>query len=226
MDWQALWLSVKLSCFTVVLLIPLAIIVGRELAYRQFKGKSWLEALIMVPLVLPPTVIGYYLLVGLGNQSMIGQWVEQLTGQQLVFHFSGLVIASIIVNIPFAVQPIQRAFETIPIDIRDAAACCGMSRLRIFFRIELPMIWPGVLTAVVLCFSHVLGEFGVVLMLGGNIAGETKTISIAIYDSVQAFDFDSAGMMSLVLLLFAVSALALTTSMSKRLGGHRGATQR
>jgi len=226
MDWQALWLSVKLSCFTVILLIPLAIIVGRWLAYRQFKGKSWLEALIMVPLVLPPTVIGYYLLVGLGNQSVIGQWVEQLTGQQLVFHFSGLVIASIIVNIPFAVQPIQRAFETIPMDIRDAAACCGMSRLRIFFRVELPMIWPGVLTAMVLCFSHVLGEFGVVLMLGGNIAGETKTISIAIYDSVQAFDFDSAGMMSLVLLLFAVSALALTTSMSKRLGGHNSASQR
>ncbi|QDE32911.1 molybdate ABC transporter permease subunit [Shewanella polaris] len=226
MDWQALWLSVKLSCFTVILLIPLSIFVGRELAYRQFKGKSWLEALIMVPLVLPPTVIGYYLLVGLGNQSIIGQWVEQLTGQQLVFHFSGLVIASIIVNIPFAVQPIQRAFETIPIDIRDAAACCGMSRLRIFFRVELPMVWPGVLTAVVLCFSHVLGEFGVVLMLGGNIAGETKTISISIYDSVQAFDFDSAGMMSLVLLVFAVSALALTTSMSRRLGGHHGASQR
>tara|TARA_R110002033_G_scaffold1357_13_gene12159 strand:+ start:991 stop:1671 length:681 start_codon:yes stop_codon:yes gene_type:complete len=226
MDWQALWLSVRLSCFTVVLLIPLAIVVGRWLAYRQFKGKSLLEALIMAPLVLPPTVIGYYLLVGLGNQSMIGQWVEQLTGQQLVFHFSGLVIASIIVNIPFAVQPIQRAFETIPIDIRDAAACCGMSRLRIFFRVELPMIWPGVLTALVLCFSHVLGEFGVVLMLGGNIAGETKTISIAIYDSVQAFDFDSAGMMSLVLLLFAVSALALTTSMSRRLGGHYNASPR
>lgn len=226
MDWQALWLSVRLSCFTVVVLIPLAIVVGRWLAYRQFRGKSLLEALIMAPLVLPPTVIGYYLLVGLGNQSMIGQWVEQLTGQQLVFHFSGLVIASIIVNIPFAVQPIQRAFETIPIDIRDAAACCGMSRLRIFFRVELPMIWPGVLTALVLCFSHVLGEFGVVLMLGGNIAGETKTISIAIYDSVQAFDFDSAGMMSLVLLLFAVSALALTTSMSRRLGGHYNASPR
>ena len=193
MDWQALWLSVKLSCFTVILLIPLAIFVGRELAYCQFKGKSWLDALIMVPLVLPPTVIGYYLLVGLGDQSIIGQWVEQLAGQQLVFHFSGLVIASIIVNIPFAVQPIQRAFETVPIDIRDAAACCGMSRVRIFFRVELPMIWPGVLTAVVLCFSHVLGEFGVVLMLGGNIAGETRTISIAIYDSVQAFDFIQLG---------------------------------
>ncbi|GGQ28137.1 molybdate ABC transporter permease subunit [Shewanella litoralis] len=226
MDWQALWLSAKLSCFTVLFLIPLAILVGRGLAYYQFRGKSWLEALILVPLVLPPTVIGYYLLVGLGNQSVIGHYVEQIFGQQLVFQFSGLVIASILVNIPFAVQPIQRAYETIPIDIRDAAACCGMSRLRIFIKVELPMVWPGVLTALVLCFSHVLGEFGVVLMLGGNIAGETKTISIAIYDSVQAFDFDSAGMMSLVLLVFAVSALALTTSMSRRLGGHNGASQR
>lgn len=176
----------------------------------------------MVPLVLPPTVVGYYLLVGMGNQSWLGQWVEQIFGQQLVFHFSGLVIASMLVNIPFAVQPIQRAFETIPVDIRDAAACCGMSRLSLFFKVELPMVWPGVLTAMVLCFSHVLGEFGVVLMLGGNIAGETKTISIAIYDSVQAFDFDGAGTMSLVLLIFAISALALTSSMSRRLGGHLG----
>ncbi|GAA0791169.1 MULTISPECIES: molybdate ABC transporter permease subunit [Pseudomonadati] len=226
MDWQAMWLSVKLSSVTVLLLIPLALIVGRALAYHQFKGKSWVEALIMVPLVLPPTVVGYYLLVGMGNQSWLGQWVERLTGQQLVFHFSGLVIASILVNIPFAVQPIQRAFETIPKDVRDAAACCGMSRLTLFFKVELPMVWPGVLTALVLCFSHVLGEFGVVLMLGGNIAGETKTISIAIYDSVQAFDFDGAGTMSFVLLLFAISALALTTSLSRRLGGHLGHSSR
>lgn len=222
MDWQALWLSIKLSGITVLLLIPLSLWVGRYLAYNQFRGKSWFEALIMVPLVLPPTVVGYYLLVGMGNQSWLGQWVEQVFGQQLVFHFSGLVIASMLVNIPFAVQPIQRAFETIPIDIRDAAACCGMSRLSLFFKVELPMVWPGVLTAIVLCFSHVLGEFGVVLMLGGNIAGETKTISIAIYDSVQAFDFDGAGTMSLVLLLFAISALALTSTMSRRLGGHLG----
>jgi len=226
MDWQAMWLSVKLSSVTVLLLIPLALIVGRALAYHQFKGKSWVEALIMVPLVLPPTVVGYYLLVGMGNQSWLGQWVERLTGQQLVFHFSGLVIASILVNIPFAVQPIQRAFETISKDVRDAAACCGMSRLTLFFKVELPMVWPGVLTALVLCFSHVLGEFGVVLMLGGNIAGETKTISIAIYDSVQAFDFDGAGTMSFVLLLFAISALALTTSLSRRLGGHLGHSSR
>ncbi|MGL4473083.1 MAG: molybdate ABC transporter permease subunit [Shewanella sp.] len=218
MDWTALWLSVKLAAVTVLILVPLAIAAGRLLAYRHFNGKSAVEALIMVPLVLPPTVIGYYLLVGLGNQSWIGQLIESWFGQALVFHFSGLVVASIIVNIPFAVQPIQRAFESIPPELRDAASCCGMSRWRTFWRIELPLIWPGVLTALVLCFSHVLGEFGVVLMMGGNIAGETKTISIAIYDSVQGFDFDAAGMMSLVLLLFAISALIITTSLSRRLG--------
>ncbi|WP_028772852.1 molybdate ABC transporter permease subunit [Shewanella waksmanii] len=226
MDWQALMLSIKLSTVTVLILIPFSIIVSRFLAYRQFKGKSWVEALIMVPLVLPPTVIGYYLLVGLGSQSWLGQWIERLFGQQLVFSFAGLVVASVIVNIPFAIQPIQRAFEAVPEDVRDAAACCGMSPLKALFKIEIPLVWPGVLTALVLCFSHVLGEFGVVLMMGGNIEGETKTIAISIYDSVQAFDFASAGQMSLVLLVFAITALALTTSMSRRMGGARGTTGR
>lgn len=226
MDWEALWLSIKLSTVTVVILVPMAILAGRFLAYRQFRGKSWVEALVMVPLVLPPTVIGYYLLVGLGSESWLGQMLERLLGHQLVFHFSGLVIASILVNIPFAIQPIQRAFEAVPEDVRDAAACCGMSRLKVLFKIELPMVWPGVLTAMVLCFSHVLGEFGVVLMMGGNIAGETKTIAISIYDSVQAFDFASAGNMSLVLLLFAITVLALTTSLSRRVGGQHVSNRR
>ncbi|GGZ37226.1 MULTISPECIES: molybdate ABC transporter permease subunit [Shewanella] len=218
MDWQSLWLSVKLAAISVLVLLPLAILLSRLLAYREFRGKSWIEALIMVPLVLPPTVIGYYLLVGLGSESWLGQWLQQTLGVQLVFHFSGLVVASVLVNIPFAVQPIQRAFEAIPQDVRDACACCGMSRTKQLFKVELPLVWPGILTALVLCFSHVLGEFGVVLMMGGSIAGETKTISIAIYDSVQAFDFASAGTMSLVLLLFAITTLALTTGLSRRLG--------
>ncbi|QQX80422.1 molybdate ABC transporter permease subunit [Shewanella sp. KX20019] len=226
MDWQALWLSIKLSTVTVVILVPMAILAGRFLAYRQFRGKSWVEALVMVPLVLPPTVIGYYLLVGLGSESWLGQMLEQLLGHQLVFNFSGLVVASILVNIPFAIQPIQRAFEAVPEDVRDAAACCGMSRTKALFKIELPMVWPGVLTAMVLVFSHVLGEFGVVLMMGGNIAGETKTIAISIYDSVQAFDFASAGNMSLVLLLFAITVLALTTSLSRRVGGQHVSSRR
>ncbi|WP_345855629.1 molybdate ABC transporter permease subunit [Shewanella algae] len=218
MDWQSLWLSVKLAAISVLVLLPLAILLSRLLAYREFHGKSWIEALIMVPLVLPPTVIGYYLLVGLGSESWLGEWLQQTLGVQLVFHFSGLVVASVLVNIPFAVQPIQRAFEAIPQDVRDACACCGMSRTKQLFKVELPLVWPGILTALVLCFSHVLGEFGVVLMMGGSIAGETKTISIAIYDSVQAFDFASAGTMSLVLLLFAITTLALTTGLSRRLG--------
>ncbi|MEM5731438.1 molybdate ABC transporter permease subunit [Shewanella algae] len=218
MDWQSLWLSVKLAAISVLVLLPLAILLSRLLAYREFHGKSWVEALIMVPLVLPPTVIGYYLLVGLGSESWLGQWLQQTLGVQLVFHFSGLVVASVLVNIPFAVQPIQRAFEAIPQDVRDACACCGMNRTKQLFKVELPLVWPGILTALVLCFSHVLGEFGVVLMMGGSIAGETKTISIAIYDSVQAFDFASAGTMSLVLLLFAITTLALTTGLSRRLG--------
>jgi molybdate transport system permease protein len=222
MDWPALWLSLKLGGLTILLLIPMALFVGRSLAYRRFRGKSLLEALLAVPLVLPPTVVGYYLLVSLGGQSPIGQWVERVSGHSLVFHFSGLLIASIIVNIPFAVQPIQRAFETIPHEVRDSTACCGMSFWRALWRVELPLAWPGVLTGLVLTFAHTLGEFGVVLMVGGSIPGETRTVAIAIYDRVQAFDFAAAGQMSLLLLLFSVTVLALANGFGRRVGRRHG----
>lgn len=222
MEWPALWLSLKLGALTVLLLLPAALFAGRALAYRRFRGKPLVEALLAVPLVLPPTVVGYYLLVGLGGQSPIGQWVASWSGHTLVFHFSGLVIASIIVNIPFAVQPIQRAFETIPHEVRDAAACCGMSFWRTLLTVELPLAWPGVLTAMVLTFAHTLGEFGVVLMVGGSIPGETKTIAIAIYDRVQAFDFAAAGRMSLLLLVFSIAVLALANGLSRRFGRRHG----
>jgi molybdate transport system permease protein len=218
MDGPALRLSLKLGGLTILLLIPMALFVGRSLAYRRFRGKSLLEALLAVPLVLPPTVVGYYLLVSLGGQSPIGQWVERVSGHSLVFHFSGLLIASILVNIPFAVQPIQRAFETIPHEVRDSTACCGMSFWRALWRVELPLAWPGVLTGLVLTFAHTLGEFGVVLMVGGSIPGETKTVAIAIYDRVQAFDFAAAGQMSLLLLLFSVTVLALANGFGRRVG--------
>jgi molybdate transport system permease protein len=151
----------------------------------------------------------------------LGQWIEGLTGQPLVFHFSGLLIASLIVNIPFAVQPIQRAFESIPEEVRDAAACCGMGYWRTLLLVELPLAWPGVLTGLVLTFAHTLGEFGVVLMVGGSIPGETRTVAIAIYDRVQAFDFVSAGQMSLLLLLFSVTVLATATALGQRYGRRR-----
>lgn len=225
MDWTALLISIKLGLLTVLMLIPPAILLARWLATRRFSGKSLLEATLTVPLVLPPTVIGYYLLVGLGGQSLLGQWIYAWTGQMLVFHFSGLLVASFIVNIPFAVQPMQRAFEAIPQDIRDSAACCGMSFWRSLLTVELPLAWPGVVTAMVLTFAHTLGEFGVILMIGGNLPGETTTIAISIYDQVQAFNYAAAGQMSLILLVFSISVLALTNALSGRMGRRYGLPQ-
>lgn len=218
MDWTALLLSMKLGAMTVLLLVPAALFAGRALAYRHFCGKPLLEALLTVPLVLPPTVVGYYLLVCLGGQSWIGMTIERLFGQQLVFNFTGLVLASIIINVPFAVQPIQRAFEAIPHEVRDAAACCGIGYWRALLTVELPLAWPGVLTALVLSFAHTIGEFGVVLMVGGSIPGETKTVAISIYDKVQAFDFTAAGQMSLFLLLLSLVVLGLASGLGRGIG--------
>ncbi len=200
MDWSALILSLQLAGCTVAVLIPLGILAARPLAWRRFTGKGLIEALIALPLVLPPTVLGYYLLVALGGNSPLGEIYEKLVGRPLVFTFEGLLLASIVFNVPFGIQPIQRAFEAIRPAVREAAWCSGMSTWRTFWRVELPLAWPGLVSAAVLTFAHTLGEFGVVLMVGGNIPGETKTIAIAIYDRVQAFDTDAAGLMSGVLL--------------------------
>lgn len=218
MDWEALWLSLRLGGLTVLLLIPLAIAFGRFLAVRSFAGKAVAEAAVALPLVLPPTVLGFYLLVAFGSGSWLGQAYDRLIGQPLVFSFEGLLLASIIVNIPFAVQPVQRAFESIPPDLRDAAATCGMSWWRMLRRVELPLAWPGILTGMVLTFAHTLGEFGVVLMVGGNIPGETRTIAIAIYDRVQAFDDAAAGRMAALLLLISLVAIALSYALTQRIG--------
>lgn len=207
MDWSALTLSLKLAGWTVIILLPLGIWAGHALAAHQFRGKAWVEALLALPLVLPPTVLGYYLLVAMGDASPVGQLYESLFGRTLVFSFEGLLLASVIFNIPFAIQPMQRGFEAIAPEVRDAAACCGLSRWRTLWRIELPLAWPGILSAVVLTFAHTLGEFGVVLMVGGSIPGETKTVAIAIYDRVQAFDAAGAGVMSAVLLLISLLAI-------------------
>lgn len=218
MDWTSLLLSLKLGAMTVLVLLPLALLAGRALAYSRFPGKPVVEALLAVPLVLPPTVVGYYLLVFLGAQSVLGEAIQRLFGEQLVFHFSGLLLASILVNIPFAVQPIQRGFEAISHEVRDSAACCGLGYWRTLFTVELPLAWPGVLTALVLTFAHTIGEFGVVLMVGGSIPGETKTVAISIYDRVQAFDYSGAGQMSLLLLLFSVTVLGVASGIGRRFG--------
>jgi molybdate transport system permease protein len=215
MDWPALRLSLELAAATALILLPLGIVIARALAWRRFAGRRWVEAGLALPLVLPPTVLGFYLLVSFGAQSPLGRAFEALTGSTLAFSFAGLLLASLIVNLPFAIQPMQRAFEAIPADVRAAAACCGLSPWRIFVRIELPLAWPGVLSAMVLTFAHTLGEFGVVLMVGGSIPGETKTISIAIYDRMQAFDTTGAGLMAAVLLGASLVAIAIAYSTAR-----------
>ena len=218
MDWTALSLSLRLGALTVLFLLPVGIIAGRALAYRDFPAKGLAEALVALPLVLPPTVVGYYLLVLFGATSPIGRTWQAVYGETLVFSFEGLLLASLLFNLPFAILPMQRGFEAIPRELRDAAACCGMTPWRVLRRVELPLAWPGILTASVLSFAHTLGEFGVVLMVGGNIPGETETIAIAIYDRVQAFDTASAGRMSALLLFLSVVTIAVTFALSRRIG--------
>ena len=221
MDWDALALSLRLAGWTILVLLPLGIVLGRVLAWRRFRGKAVLEALLALPLVLPPTVLGYYLLVALGNASPLGELYQSITGRQLVFSFGGLIVASVIFNLPFAIQPMQRAFEGISQEVRDAAACCGLTRWRTLWRIELPLAWPGIVSALVLTFAHTLGEFGVVLMVGGNIPGETRTIAVSIYDRVQAFDDSGAAVMSATLLVVCLIAIAATFFSSSRIARRR-----
>jgi molybdate transport system permease protein len=201
MDMDAILLSLKLALWTLVLILPFGVWVAHSLQ-RMGKSKSWIEASLALPLVLPPTVLGYYLLVGLGGKSFFGV--------PLVFSFTGILIASLIVNLPFAIQPIQRAFEAINPEIIEAAQVSGLSNWQIFRLIELPLAWKGITSAAVLTFAHTLGEFGVVLMVGGAIPGETKTVSIAIYDKVQSFDATGAGALSLLLLVISLVAIAVS----------------
>ena len=215
MDWQAARISLALAVSTALLLLPFSVWLARWLATTTWRGRPALEALLMLPLLLPPTVIGFYLLTTLGQASPVGAWLARTLGVRLVFSFEGLLLASVLVNLPFMVQPVQRAFSAIPNSLREAAWVCGLSPWQAFWKIELPLAWPGLLAGVALTMAHTLGEFGVVLMVGGSIAGETKTLSIAIYDRVQAFDMNSAHIMALALVGASLAALALVLGADK-----------
>jgi len=216
-DWSALRLSLELGVATVLILVPASFVLARALAFHRFRGSAVVEALVALPLVLPPTVVGFYLLQAFGAHGAFGRAVAGLIGHPLAFSFEGLVLASVLINVPFAVQPIQNALAAIPANVRDAARVCGMSTWQLVRRIELPLAWPGIVTALVLAFAHTLGEFGVVLMVGGSIPGETRTIAIAIYDRVQAFDERGAGIMALVLLSLSLAALVVTNVLARRM---------
>jgi len=210
-DWTAFALSLRLGAATVLILLPFGILVGRFLAFRHFRGKGFVEALLALPLVLPPTVLGFYLLSAFGGNSPVGQGWQALLGHSLVFSFEGLLFASVVVNIPFAVQPMQRGFEAIPPEVREAAACSGMPPWRVLWKIDLPLAWPGIVTGLILAFAHTLGEFGVVLMVGGSISRRNQDDRDCDLRSRAGLDNKAAGVMSVVLLLLSVIALGVTT---------------
>jgi molybdate transport system permease protein len=216
MDWQALLLSAKLAAIVSAVLLLLGIPVGYWIAYSRWRWKFLVEALVSLPLVLPPTVLGFYMLMVLGTRSPVGRWWESITGHTLAFTFEGLVIGSILYSLPFAVQPFAASFTAVDSRLLAASATLGASKLRTFFRVILPLSVPGVVTGVALSFAHTLGEFGVVLMIGGNIPGVTTTVSINIYDQVQAGAYQAANQTALLLLVLSFVVLSLVYALNRK----------
>lgn len=216
MDWQAIRLTLQLAGCTTAILLVLGLPLAYWLATSRSRGRFLIEAVVTLPLVLPPTVLGFYLLVAIGPHSPVGRLFEQLTGSRLPFSFAGILLGSVIGNLPFAVRPFIAAFLSMDRRLIEASWCLGASRLETFWRITLPLCWPGVLTGIVLTFAHAVGEFGVVLMLGGNIPGITRTLSISIYDNVQALDYAAAGQTASLLVAFSFAVLCLTHALGRR----------
>lgn len=216
MDWQAAAVSVRVAALTAAVLLVLGLPLAHWLACTRWRGRPIVEAVVALPLVLPPTVLGFYLLYGLGPRTSLGRLLEAWCGQTFVFSMAGIVIGSVIYNLPFAVGPFRTAFASIDPGLLEASQTLGRSRLGTFARISLPLAWPGILTGLAVSFAHAMGEFGVVLLIGGNIPGATRTLSIAIYDSVQALDYAAAAQSSILLALLALSALSLVYGLQRR----------
>ena len=216
MDWSAIEVSLRLSTLTTLLLLILGLPLAYWLASSQWRWRFFVEAVVSLPIVLPPTVLGFYLLIAIGPHSPIGQAYTAVTGRGLPFSFQGLLIASVLYSMPFAVQPFTAAISTVDQRLIEASWCLGRGGLGTFFRVTLPLAWPGVLTGMVLSFAHTLGEFGVVLMIGGDLAGVTRTISISIFDQVQALDYRAANQTALSLLLFSFLVLTITYGLQRR----------
>lgn len=216
MNWPAILLSVRLATTVCIVLLVLGVPISYWIAFSPRRWKFLVETVVALPLVLPPTVLGYYMLVALGPRSPLGRSAESVFSARLAFSFSGLVIASVLYSLPFAVQPMSNAFGSVDRKLLDAAAVLGASRWRRFRTITLPLAKAGVITGAVLSFAHTVGEFGVVLMVGGNIPGVTQTISIAIYDEVQALDYAVAARTSALLLVFSFVTLALIYGLNRR----------
>ena len=216
MDGQALLLSLRLAAWTTAVLVALGLPLAAWIAFSRARWKFLAEAVVALPLVLPPTVLGFYLLVGLGPHSPLGGLYQAVTGRILPFSFEGLLVASVLYSLPFAVQPFAAAFAAVDRSLLEASESLGASRARTFFRVVLPLSRPGIVAGAVLAFAHTLGEFGVVLMVGGNLPGATRTVSIAIFDDVQALDYARAGRTSLLLLAVSFAVLGVTYGLQRK----------
>jgi molybdate transport system permease protein len=214
-NWEAILLTVKLAVLTSTVLLVLGLPIAYWLAYSRWRWKFLVESVVALPLVLPPTVLGFYLLVAMGPQSPIGRSYQAIVGHPLVFTFEGLLIASVLYSLPFAVQPFTSAFSAVDRKLVEASWTLGMSKFVTFLRVTLPLSAAGVVTGMVLSFAHTLGEFGVVLMIGGNIGGVTRTVSIDIYDEVQALNYGAAAQTALVLLIFSFVVLSAVYALNR-----------
>ena len=216
MNWVAIWLTVKLASLTALILVVIGMPIAYWLSFSRWRWKFLIESGVALPLVLPPTVLGFYILVAIGPQSPLGQFYTNIVGHPLPFTFEGLLFASILYSLPFAVQPFATAFEQIDRRLIEASWTLGVSRLNTFFKLIIPLSTAGMVTGFVLSFAHTLGEFGVVLMVGGNIEGETRTVSIDIYDEVQALNYVGAAKTALFLLAISYTVLLVVYAMNRK----------
>lgn len=216
MSGDSLFLSVRLALCVSAILLLIGMPLAYWLAFSKWGGKFLVESIVALPLVLPPTVLGFYALMAMGPRGPLGKIWLALFGSSLAFTFQGLVLASVVYSLPFAVQPLIAAFEGVDAKLLDASAVLGAGRLRTFARVILPLSVPGVISAMVLSFAHTLGEFGVVLMVGGNLPGVTRTVSIDIYDHVQSLEYANANHMALVLLAASFAVLSVVYAVNRR----------
>lgn len=216
MDPTALWLTLKLAACTTLILAAGGLPLAWWLATTRWRGRIVVESLLALPLVLPPTVLGFYILMATGPRTWLGATYQEWTGSTLPFSFPGILLASVLFNLPFVLRPFIAGFSAVDRRLIEASWCLGVSRITTFFRVALPLAWTGVVSGIVLGFAHTVGEFGVVLMVGGNIPGVTRTLSIALYDDVQAMQYAEAGRTALWLVGFAFASLCLVSALNRR----------
>ncbi len=217
MDWQAFWLTIRLATVVTAILLAFGLPLAYWIAFSRWRWKFLVEAAVALPIVLPPTVLGFYVLIALGQRSPFGRWWQSMTGHTLAFTFSGLVIGSVLYSLPFAVQPFASSLSAVDSRLLAASSVLGASKLRTFFRVMVPLSVSGLVTGIALSFAHTMGEFGVVLMVGGNIPGVTRTLSISIFDQVQDLNYAAANITALVLVAIAFVLLSLIYSLNRNL---------